>query len=542
MPRDRSADRAAIAIAAVVALVTYAFAVRLGFAYDDEPMLVQNRLIHSLSELPAALSRPYWLQYGTLYRPLTTLSFGLDWAIGGGSAWPFHLGNVFFHALTSALVVLLALRWLPPMAACLAGVFFAVHPVHVEAVCNAVGRAELMCGAAMLGVALMASRPTSKPRDQWLAVALLSAAALGSKETGVTAPVVAAMAAWVATRDRARAMALGGAALAGIAPLLVARVLILGTLGGDQPHMAFQATTYGGGLLLALATLPRTIGLMLVPQLPHYEYSPSLAQLLAADRGMALLGVALVIAGLAAVVALVRRPSWPAFALVMTSATLLPVSNLVFRAGIVLAERTLYTPSIGIVLLLASAFALVPATGMARKAVLTAVGVLLGVSAAISARDVPVWDRTSTAVHAFITRSPESYAGWMFQGNVYVLRSQRDSAIMAYERGLSLFDRDHRLVHAAATQELLAGDTARAVHWFDHALARWPASRRSRTVLIHVKVAQHRGDEALALLEKGLELEPDQHGWERLRDSLRAARVSTAGAPATPPGRPAGAR
>lgn len=523
MPRDSTAERSAIVLAAVVALATYALAVQLGFAYDDEPMLVQNRLIHSLAELPAALTRPYWLQYGTLYRPLTTLSFGLDWAIGGGAAWPFHLGNVLWHAAVSALLVMLALRWLPPMAAALAGVAFAVHPVHVEAVSNAVGRAELMCAAALIGVALVASRPGATLRDQWLSTCLLGFAALGTKEIGVTAPVVAAAACWVSSRDRSRALSLGLAAAAGVFPLLVARVLILGTFGGDQPHMAFQATSWLGGLLLALGTLPRTIGLMLVPQLPRYEYSPTTAQVLAPDVAMLAVGVALVLAGIAATVLFVRRPSWPAFAVVLTSATLLPVSNLIFRAGVVLAERTLYTPSIGIVLLLASAFALVPAAGVVRRVALAGTGVILGVAAAISARDVPVWDRTATAVHAFVTRNPDSYAGWMFQGNVHVLRAQRDSAIIAYERGLALFDRDHRLVHAAAIQELAAGDTARAEHWLEHALARWPASRRSRTVLVRLRVAQGKGDEAAALIDAGLALEPDQRGWTALRDSLRRA-------------------
>ncbi len=523
MPRDRTADRAAIAIAAIAALATYAFAVRLGFAYDDEPMLVQNRLIHSLSDLPTALGRPYWIQYGTLYRPLTTLSFGIDWAIGGGAAWPFHLGNILWHALASAMVVMLALRWLPSFAAGVAGVAFAVHPVHVEAVCNAVGRAELMCGAALLGVALVASREGGAARDRWLACALLAGAALGAKEIGVAAPLVAAGAAWAATRDRARAVSLGTAAACGLLPLLAARFLVLGTLGGDQAHMAFQATTWAGGLLLALSILPQTLGLMLVPQLPRYEYSPTTAQVLAPDVAMLAVGVALVLAGIAATVLFVRRPSWPAFAVVLTSATLLPVSNLIFRAGVVLAERTLYTPSIGIVLLLASAFALVPAAGVVRRVALAGTGVILGVAAAISARDVPVWDRTATAVHAFVTRNPDSYAGWMFQGNVHVLRAQRDSAIIAYERGLALFDRDHRLVHAAAIQELAAGDTARAEHWLEHALARWPASRRSRTVLVRLRVAQGKGDEAAALIDAGLALEPDQRGWTALRDSLRRA-------------------
>ena len=111
----------------------------------------------------------------------------------------------------------------------------------------------------------------------------------------------------------------------------------------------------------------------------------------------------------------------------------------------------------------------------------------------------------------------------MFLGNVYVLRSQRDSAIAAYEHGLRLFDRDHRLVHATAVQELIGGDTARAEFWLRHALTRWPESRRSRTVLVHLLVAQRRGAEALPQLEAGLAFEPDQHGWVRLRDSLRLA-------------------
>ena len=430
MPRDSTAERSAIVLAAVVALATYALAVQLGFAYDDEPMLVQNRLIHSLAELPAALTRPYWLQYGTLYRPLTTLSFGLDWAIGGGAAWPFHLGNVLWHAAVSALLVMLALRWLPPMAAALAGVAFAVHPVHVEAVSNAVGRAELMCAAALIGVALVASRPGATLRDQWLSTCLLGFAALGTKEIGVAAPVVAAAACWVASRDRSRALSLALAAAAGVFPLLVARVLILGTFGGDQPHMAFQATSWPGGLLLALGTLPRTIGLMLVPQLPRYEYSPTLEQIQHPDVALVVLGIVLVVAGIAAVVTLVRRPSWPAFALLFTAATLLPVSNLILRAGIVLAERTLYAPSVGVVLLLASGLAVVPVGRVAGRFALAATGVLLGVAAAMTARDVPVWDRTATVVHAFTTRNPDSYAGWMFQGNVYLLRHQRDSAII----------------------------------------------------------------------------------------------------------------
>ena len=512
-------------LAAVAALVTYALAVRLGFAYDDEPMLVQNRLIHSLAELPAALSRPYWLQYGTLYRPLTTLSFGLDWAIGGGAPWPFHLMNVLWHALASALVVRLALRWLPAVAAGLAGVAFAVHPVHVEAVCNGVGRSEVMCGAALLGVALVATNTTLRDRDRLLAVALLSFAALGSKETGVVAPVIAAAGSWVVVRDRVRASRLALWAGAGVLPLLVARVVILGSIGGDQPHMAFQATTWWGGLQLALAMLPRSVGLMLAPQRPVYEYSPTAAALAHPDPMLMGLGLLLVLGGALALVQCVRRPSWPAFALLLTAVTLAPVSNLFLRAGIVLAERTLYAPSIGIVLLLATAAApaLATARAVARRVALGAAAFWCGASSGLAWHDVPVWDSTVTVVRAFTERNPASYAGWMFLGNVRLLQDDRTGALAAYRRALTLFDRDHRLVHAAAVQMLFAADTAEAERWFRTALERWPASRRSRTVFARVLVTRGKGAEAIAVLDAGLKLEPDQRGWVALRDSLRAA-------------------
>ena len=523
-PADRRARALATLLAVVAALATYALAVQLGFAYDDDPMLVQNRLIHSLAELPEALSRPYWMQYGTLYRPLTTLAFGLDWAIGSGAPWLFHLMNVLWHALASALVVRLALRWLPPVAAGLAGVAFAVHPVHVEAVSNAVGRSEVMCGAALLGVALVATNTTLRDRDRLLAVALLSFAALGSKETGVVAPVIAAAGSWVAVRDRTRASRIALWAGVGVLPLLVARVVILGSFGGDQPHMAFQATTWWGGLQLALAMLPRAVGLMLVPQQPVYEYSPTSSSLAHPDPLFMGLGVILVLGGALALVQCARRPTWPAFALLLTAATLAPVSNLFIRAGIVLAERTLYAPSVGIVLLLATVAtpALASVRAVTRRLALGAAALWCGASAGLAWRDVPVWDSTRSVVQAFTERSPESYAGWMFLGNVHMLRDERPAALAAYKHPLTLFDQDHRLVHAAAMQMLFAADTAGAEHWLRTALERWPSARRSRTVFARVLVRRGKGAEAIAVLDAGLKIEPDQRGWVTLRDSLRA--------------------
>src|SRR4029077_16231536 len=82
---------------------------------------------------------------GFLYRPLPVATFALDWQVGG-PAW-FHFVNALWHALSTGLVVLLAARWANLRAALLAGLVFAVHPVHVEAVANIVSRSGLMATA-----------------------------------------------------------------------------------------------------------------------------------------------------------------------------------------------------------------------------------------------------------------------------------------------------------------------------------------------------------------------------------------------------------
>lgn len=82
------------------------------------------------------------------YRPLTVMTFRWNVAWHGFNVFGFHLVNLLLHAACSALVVLVARRVLREhsvYAPLFAGLLFAVHPVHVEAVANIVCRAELLC-------------------------------------------------------------------------------------------------------------------------------------------------------------------------------------------------------------------------------------------------------------------------------------------------------------------------------------------------------------------------------------------------------------
>ena len=85
--------------------------------------------------------------------PLVSLSFAVEAWGHGDRAWPFHLINVLLHATVCGLVAVLGARLVNQSVGLLAGLLFAAHPLHVEAVTGIVGRSELMLTIGVLGLA-----------------------------------------------------------------------------------------------------------------------------------------------------------------------------------------------------------------------------------------------------------------------------------------------------------------------------------------------------------------------------------------------------
>jgi hypothetical protein len=165
---------------AVLALLAYANALANGFVLDDRGIVLDNPLVREPGTAWRAFLTPYWPAAigGGQYRPLGILSFVLDGAIAGPSAMWYHAVNVAWHAAATVLLWVWIRGFLAPAGALVAAALFAVHPVHVEAVANVVGRLELMA-AAFIFAALVAHR-----RGSWFAP-LLFACALLSKEHAV---------------------------------------------------------------------------------------------------------------------------------------------------------------------------------------------------------------------------------------------------------------------------------------------------------------------------------------------------------------------
>ncbi len=132
------------AILILSTVLAYAPSLGNGFVtWDDDTLITGNPAVQEISLRSIAWG---FTNYDPeLYIPLTFVSFQLDWWRGGGSAFPFHLGNLILHLLNTTLVILLAIRltgnrWI----ALTTGALFALHPIHTEAVAWASARKDVL--------------------------------------------------------------------------------------------------------------------------------------------------------------------------------------------------------------------------------------------------------------------------------------------------------------------------------------------------------------------------------------------------------------
>ncbi len=138
----------------MAAFGVYLNALGNGLVYDDQFLIVRSWLVERL-DFRSVFTTHYWAGYPGNetghYRPLTVLTFLLD-AMGGIRPFRYHLTNVLLHVCCSLLAWGLCRRaGLSRFAAGVAGLLFAVHPIHSEVAAGVTfGRSDLLAGAFLL--------------------------------------------------------------------------------------------------------------------------------------------------------------------------------------------------------------------------------------------------------------------------------------------------------------------------------------------------------------------------------------------------------
>lgn len=500
----------------LLGLVVFANTIPNALVFDDAELIPNNPATHDPLNLKAIWGGRYWgpvVEHDTLYRPLTTWTIAANYAanrlVGRDGASPagYRLINALLHALVGVLLYLFARQLgMAEWAASAAGLLFAAHPLHTEAVAAVVGRADLL--AVALGLAFLLFHDRRHPGRATAAFAL----ALFAKESALAFfPLVVWLDLWLRraeVRSRARwygAYAAVALAWFGIRHLVVGNTPLV-IMHLDNPVAQASAIERG---LTALAVQGMYLRRLLLPIGLSSDYSFAQIPVVRGPLDLRLLGA---VAGLGAAAwmawRLRSRAPVATFAVVGYAILFLPVSNLLFPIGTIMGERLAYAPSVLFCLLLGLGAEWVRAR-LGRTGALAVLGSILAVWAGLAIARNTTWANPETFYRTQVRTAPLSAKAHFNVARIEQAAGRLDAARVSYGRAIEI-----EPAYAEAWNNLGAvrregGDLDGAVQAYEQALRILPAYPRACFNLGQVRY--QRGDLAGAAssFESAIRLKPD---------------------------------
>ncbi|MBN2492123.1 MAG: tetratricopeptide repeat protein [Planctomycetes bacterium] len=450
-----------------------------GFVYDDHRFVAHNAAIRSLQNVPAFFSDPSTVDpegnWKGIYRPLRTLSYAVDHLFFAADPVGYRIHALLLHAAASlAAAVLLGRLLRRPRLGLALGALYAVHPVHVESVAWITSRADVLAG--LLGLLhLLAMQRRGAGRTvlgcAWLALALFA------KETSVVLPAIGllldrmrpARPARPFRRDLARWLpaALLAAAYLGV------RHAVLGEHGGQRPFwgdsfwITAASMVTGSGWYVLRLVVPE--GFRFDWQLPLVALADLQVWALAAGWALGLGAITWQMAR-----GRLRRAGAGGWWFVIALA---PVSNVVIPINILVAERFLYLPAVGFLLVVGAAMAWAVARPKPWGQLAVLAGAVWFVFLAATARDFARhWSTEKALWDAVIRHSPAHYRGYQGKAKALVqaqdLEGARAALLLAIARG----GWEHASVYFDMARTYLLEDRhPEAIPYLRQAVERWRA-------------------------------------------------------------------
>ncbi|KPI93370.1 Transmembrane and TPR repeat-containing protein 4 [Papilio xuthus] len=365
------------------------------FVFDDSEAIINNKDVTS-NVWSNTFYNDFW---GTniksnfshkSYRPLTTLSFRLNFIVNGEKldAHLFKGINLICHSLCSVVLIFVYEVIVKRVQKCnsrmyldlsfVAAALFAVHPIHAEAVAGVVGRADILATMTFLISFLLYDQSMNNKKRTYIYLftsVLLAGISMLFKENGITVlgfcivyDIVLncgklkrnRINKFIATLIRITIVSLAGGLL------IYARWKIMGGMKpefkpGDNPA-AFANDTF-----TKVATFHYIYFLnfliLLWPQWLCYDWSMGCIKLIESNKDFRIIFLILLYLYGILLLKTILLPNKKQsskrlifLAISLLTIPFLPASNILFPVGFVIAERILYLPSAGYCLLIAIGF------------------------------------------------------------------------------------------------------------------------------------------------------------------------------------------
>jgi tetratricopeptide (TPR) repeat protein len=235
--------------------------------------------------------------------------------------------------------------------------------------------------------------------------------------------------------------------------ILLARHQVLGTLANPYPPLGATILWEIPRVWTAAATWPHVFRLFFFPLELSVDYGPAVIPIAFGWDATNVLGVILVLGALALSLLAWRRgvmgrgrasSRTVGWGVVWAVITLSPTSNLLFLSGILLAERTLYLPSVGFVAV--AAWALLRLWEVRPRLAPALLLVALAFGVARSWTRTPVWENNFEVFRVLIEDHPEAGRSQWVLGDSYFTVKQFKAGLRAYRLAIGILGGHYNLM------------------------------------------------------------------------------------------------
>ena len=393
------------------ALLLYANSLLNQYALDDRMMITENQFtkkgfdgigeIISNDSFVGFFGKQKSLVAGGRYRPLSHVTFAIEYALFGFNPFIGHLLNIIIYAFTCLLIYRTLKMLFPPgkkqwylTIPFIAAMLFIAHPLHTEAVTNIKGRDEIFSLLGSFGALYFVLKyvENSRPLNLvWASVVFFLG--LMSKENAITFAAVIPLTLYFFTKSPINKTFSSTACLVVVSIVFILiRYNILGffmsnKIENELLNNPFIEADTAQKYATILFTWGKYLLLLLFPYHLTHDYYPKQVTIIEMNDIRAILPLLIYAALAIYAVRGFKRKNIISYSILFFGITFSISSNLVFPIGAFMNERFMFVPLLGFCIVLAYLLAeYVP-----KKAVFYLAGaILLAYSVKTVARN-PTW-------------------------------------------------------------------------------------------------------------------------------------------------------
>lgn len=360
----------------LAAFCLYLPVVNYDFILDDKIVYSENDFVQEgIGGIWKILSRETFEGYlgeqdqslvvGSRYRPLSLVTFAIEYELFGLNPTVGHIGNGLLYGLTCLLIYRLMFFMFPGTKSrwsdrwyltipFVTSILFALHPLHSEVVANIKGRDEIMALLGALGALYFAFRYVDKSHWKWLFfMGICYFLGLMAKENVITFLAVVPAAIYFFTDRPIKKNLIVSGLLVGVTIVyLLIRMQVIGYLLSSGQEITqlmnnpFVEMNDAQKYATIFLTLGKYIQLLFIPWPLTHDYYPYAIAIQEWTNIPVLISFALYAAiGVFALLG-IRKKKLYSFWFIYYLATLSIVSNLFFPVGTFMNERFIYISSL----------------------------------------------------------------------------------------------------------------------------------------------------------------------------------------------------